>query len=42
MLYLKGMRIMMFQLSGFYIMWFGVWGGLGFRGSGVWSLGFRV
>ena len=28
--YLKGMRIMMFQLSGFYYSWFNI-SGLGFR-----------
>ena len=36
LLYLKGMGILMFQLSGFYCRGLGVWG---FRGSGV--LGFR-
>ena len=44
-LYLKGMRIMMFQLSGFYcrvlgdrVSDFGVYRGLG----KVWGLGFRA
>ena len=41
-LYLKGMRIIMFQLSGFYCRGSG-FKGLGCRGqgSGAWGCGFR-
>ena len=42
MLYLKGMRISMFQLSGFYYKGFAAFGAETFRafvvGSGVWGL----
>ena len=37
-LYLKGMRILMFQLSGFYCIGFGVEGILGYPSSRVGNL----